>query len=288
MTFSEFNQLLPEQASAALATCCGSSRWLDETMKGFPFSSEEELVQRCTDAWYSACHEDDWREAFTHHPKIGDVDSLRKKFADTAHLAGAEQSGVAGADSGVLEALASGNTAYESQNGFIFIICATGKPASEMLRLLQDRLENTAGEELLIAMGEQQKITLLRLKKIFPGTNWSFLKASHITTHVLDTSVGVPGRNITIRLQQPDGNNWRTIAQGVTNADGRIPDLLPSQRMLPAGNYRMSFNTGAYYAEQKITGFYPSVEIQFAVFDNSHYHVPLLVNPFGYSTYRGS
>ncbi|WP_243697467.1 2-oxo-4-hydroxy-4-carboxy-5-ureidoimidazoline decarboxylase [Flaviaesturariibacter aridisoli] len=289
MTLKNLNALSPAEASERLRACCGSARWVEETMKGFPFASEAALVQRATAAWYEVCTEGDWREAFTHHPKIGDVDSLKKKFAATGHLAGAEQSGVNDADSGTLEALAAGNTAYEARHGFIFIVCATGKPAGEMLRLLQDRLPNTPEEELRIAAGEQHKITIIRLRKLLDEADWSFLKVSQLTTHVLDTSIGRPGRDITIRLQEPaPAGGWRTIAQGVTNADGRIADLLPPNRVLPAGNYRMAFQTGAYFAQQQLTGFYPAVEIQFTVFDETHYHVPLLVNPFGYSTYRGS
>lgn len=288
MTLQDFNQLPPDEAAQRLQTCCGAARWVSETMKGFPFASEAELVQRATSAWYDVCDESDWREAFTHHPKIGDIESLQKKFASTSHLAGAEQSGVSSAGSGTIEALAAGNAAYDERNGFIFIVCATGKSADEMLRLLQDRLFNQPEEELRVAMGEQHKITILRLKKLVDG-DWSFLKVSQLTTHVLDTSLGRPGQDIAIRLQEPDGTGgWRTIAQGVTNADGRIPDLLPPNRTLPQGNYRAVFDTGRYFAQQKTSGFYPAVEIQFTVFDDSHYHVPLLINPFGYSTYRGS
>ncbi|MBS1533988.1 MAG: hydroxyisourate hydrolase [Bacteroidetes bacterium] len=111
---------------------------------------------------------------------------------------------------------------------------------------------------------------------------------SQITTHVLDTSVGVPGKNITIRLKRFYNGSWQTLAQGITNADGRIPDLLPPDRILKADTYQMVFDTGAYYADLKIQTFYPMVEIIFQTFDDAHYHVPLLVNPFGYSTYRGS
>jgi 5-hydroxyisourate hydrolase / 2-oxo-4-hydroxy-4-carboxy-5-ureidoimidazoline decarboxylase len=285
----DLNSLSPEQAAVALAGCCGATNWVKEVAKGFPFPSEEALITRATSAWYNDCSEQDWREAFTHHPKIGDVESLRRKFASTAHLAGAEQSGVAAADEDTLAALASGNAAYEEKFGFIFIVCATGKSASEMLRLLQDRLANTPEEELSIAMGEQHKITIIRLKKLIDEGAWSFLKVSQLTTHVLDTSIGKPGKDITIRLQAPAPlGGWQSIAQGVTNGDGRIPDLLPPNRNLEPGNYRVAFDTGAYFKSQSITGFYPSVEIQFTVFDGSHYHVPLLINPFGYSTYRGS
>jgi len=288
MTLTDFNKQSEAAARAALATCCGSSQWADEVMKGFPFSTEAALVERVTTAWYDACTASDWLEAFTHHPKIGDLDSLRKKFAATSHLAGSEQAAVAEADSPTLEALALGNAAYVQHFGFIFIVCATGKPAGEMLRLLQDRLENEPEEELLVAMGEQHKITMLRLKKLLPQADWSLLRNSHITTHVLDTSIGKPGSGLTIRLQQALGKRWRTIAQGITNHDGRIPDLLPPNRFLNPAAYRMVFGTAAYFAARQVTGFYPTVEITFTTFDHTHYHVPLLINPFGYSTYRGS
>src|SRR6476620_8618722 len=98
MTLSEFNRQTKDEAAAALGSCCGAGRWVAETMKGFPFATEADLTERATTAWYNTCSETDWREAFTHHPKIGDVEGLRKKFASTAHLAGAEQSGVNSAD----------------------------------------------------------------------------------------------------------------------------------------------------------------------------------------------
>ena len=123
---------------------------------------------------------------------------------------------------------------------------------------------------------------------MLPDGDFSFLKASQITTHVLDTAVGLPGKNISIKLQVKRNNIWQTIAQGITNNDGRIPDLLPQERNLQPGTYKMVFDTGNYYANQNLKTFYPEVEILFTTFDETHYHVPLLVNPFGYSTYRGS
>ena len=111
---------------------------------------------------------------------------------------------------------------------------------------------------------------------------------SQVTTHVLDTAAGKPGKDISIRLMKNENDNWVAIAQGITNADGRISDLLPAGKILSPGNYKILFNTGEYYKIQKVETFYPAVEILFTVFDDSHYHVPLLISPFGYSTYRGS
>lgn len=282
MTLSQFNNLDKTIASKHLMDCCGSTKWVSEMMRNFPFDSEKELVDTATKYWYDTCSETDWRESFTHHPKIGDVQSLTEKFA------GKEQAGVAVATQETIATLAQANTDYENKFGFIFIVCATGKSANEMLQLLLDRLKNTADEELHIAMGEQQKITIIRFKKLLTEVDFSFLKVSQITTHVLDTAVGLPGKNISIKLQTKRNNVWQTIAQGITNADGRIPDLLPQERNLKPDTYKMVFDTGSYYANQNLKTFYPEVEIQFTTFDETHYHVPLLVNPFGYNTYRGS
>ena len=281
MTLSDFNKLDKETATKELFSCCGSELWTSLLMKHFPFASEKELVDKATSIWYDECKKEDWLGSFTHHPKIGDKKSLEKKFA------GKEQSAVATAPTAVIDALLTANEDYEKKYSFIFIVCATGKPAEEMLRLLHDRLANTQSEELHIAMGEQHKITILRFKKLLNGSNFQFLSMSQLTTHVLDTSIGKPGKDITIRLmQQKDG--WQTIAQGITNADGRISDLLAPEKKLTPGIYKLVFETGNYFAANKVKGFYPEVEIQFTITDDSHYHVPLLINPFGYSTYRGS
>lgn len=261
---------------------CGSSAWVDLMLKQFPFTDEKDLLNAATDSWYNQCSSIDWLESFTHHPKIGDVKSLTKKFA------GKEQASVASAAKKTITALANANKEYEAKFGFIFIVCATGRSATEMLRLLEDRLSNTIGEELHIAMGEQMKITILRFQKLITDGDWSFIKPGQLTTHVLDTALGKPGKDISIRLQIPVNGFWQTIAQGITNSDGRIGDLLPAQKNLAHGNYKLVFDTGNYFASQKIKGFYPEVEIQFIIRDETHYHVPLLINPFGYSTYRGS
>ena len=282
MNLLALNTLPADTARRELFACCGSNKWADSMMKNFPFTSEKQLVALSAQIWYDECGEADWQESFTHHPKIGDIQSLTEKFA------GKEQAGVAVATSETIEALAKANIEYESKFSFIFIVCATGKSAYEMLTLLSGRLQNTAEEELHIAMGEQQKISIIRFKKMLPDGDLSFLKVSQITTHVLDTSTGIPGKNISIRLQVFKNNNWQTIAQGITNNDGRIPDLLPQQRNLKPDTYKMVFDTGSYYAKANTKTFYPKVEIIFCTFDETHYHVPLLVNPFGYSTYRGS
>jgi 5-hydroxyisourate hydrolase/2-oxo-4-hydroxy-4-carboxy-5-ureidoimidazoline decarboxylase len=279
MNLKEFNNLDKQSAAKELFACCGSDKWVELLIQHFPFASEQELVNKATSIWYDECSEADWKESFTYHPKIGDVKSLEQKFA------GKEQAGVASASTETIQSLAKANADYENKNGFTFIVCATGKSADEMLGLLNDRLSNKASDEVRVAMGEQHKITLIRFKKMLTDANWQWMKVSQLTTHVLDTSVGKPGKDITIQLKNANGD---IISQGVTNADGRIFDLLPSEKYLTPGNYKMVFDTGSYFKANNTKGFYPEVEIQFTVFDDSHYHVPLLINPYGYSTYRGS
>ena len=111
---------------------------------------------------------------------------------------------------------------------------------------------------------------------------------SQITTHILDTTKGKPAAGVTIELLRQAGENWQEIARGVTNSDGRILNLLPQETELELGVYKMKFYTKEYFALDGTANFYPFVEIVFAVATTEHYHIPLLLNPFGYSTYRGS
>jgi 2-oxo-4-hydroxy-4-carboxy-5-ureidoimidazoline decarboxylase len=159
------NVLSPERARAAFLRCCGSTRWANAMAKRIPFASANDVFTAADEIW-ARLDPADWLEAFEHHPKIGDVDSLRKKFASTATLCESEQAGVKDANETVLRELAEGNAAYEKRFGFIFIVCATGKSAAEMLAILKSRLPNDPKAELHVAAAEQAKITRLRLEKL--------------------------------------------------------------------------------------------------------------------------
>ena len=111
---------------------------------------------------------------------------------------------------------------------------------------------------------------------------------SQITTHVLDTSKGQPAIGIEIIFQASATGSWEEMGRGITDGDGRISDLLPANQVIAPGKYRLVFKTGVYFSSQNTKTFYPQVTIEFETTDSSHYHVPLLLNPFGYSTYRGS
>ncbi|GAB3440976.1 hydroxyisourate hydrolase [Streptomonospora sediminis] len=113
---------------------------------------------------------------------------------------------------------------------------------------------------------------------------------SHVTTHILDTALGRPAGGVPVRLDaaaDPDRTAWKPVAAGRTDDDGRVPGLGPDR--LPAGYYRIVFDTGSYFAATGRRGFYPEVTVVFDLADeDAHHHVPLLLSPFSYSTYRGS
>ncbi|HXO76770.1 MAG TPA: 2-oxo-4-hydroxy-4-carboxy-5-ureidoimidazoline decarboxylase [Puia sp.] len=156
MTLEELNWLDEAELSEALWNCCGSSAWVAGMMELFPVGSATGLYAVASLVW-RGCSEEDWLEAFGAHPKIGER---------VTGAAAAEQAGTSGADSKVLQELSEGNKKYFEKFGYIFIVCATGKSAVEMLGLLIERLGNAPEEEILIAMEEQEKITRIRLEKL--------------------------------------------------------------------------------------------------------------------------
>ncbi|MEM7209614.1 MAG: hydroxyisourate hydrolase [Pseudomonadota bacterium] len=112
---------------------------------------------------------------------------------------------------------------------------------------------------------------------------------SQITTHILDTSSGTPAEKVELILYKRENDGWTKMGSGKTNADGRASDLVSKNTVLDAGIYKIHFETREYFTRQNVDTFYPSVDIVFTIEgDGQHYHVPLLIAPFGYSTYRGS
>jgi 2-oxo-4-hydroxy-4-carboxy-5-ureidoimidazoline decarboxylase len=155
-----------DDARAALSRCCGASRWVSRMLALRPFGDREALVRAAREAW-ATMERADVLEAFDHHPRIGaDMAALRERFAATEAWSAGEQKSVAAASEETLRRLRDGNLAYERRYGHIFIVCATGKSADEMLSLLESRMNHEPDEELAIAAGEQMKITEIRLDKL--------------------------------------------------------------------------------------------------------------------------
>jgi OHCU decarboxylase len=160
----KLNRLSLDEARAALLACCGSTRWASEAAALRPFWNVGQLLNIGGRVWRELPRED-WLEAFRAHPKIGESKAEKETGAEAQRWAEGEQSRARAASDETLDALAEANREYEGRFGFIFIVCATGKSAEEMLALLRGRLNNDPETELRVAAGEQWRITELRLKK---------------------------------------------------------------------------------------------------------------------------
>ena len=165
MNLSQLNQLTREQAHQEFYKCCACHRLCEELSEARPFKDEKDLLSKADSLWKNYS-KSEFLEAFRGHSKIGDLDSLKKKYANTRQWSQQEQSGMKAVDDQTLMELMNLNNDYENRFGFIFIVCATGKSASEMLSILKSRIDNNANKELHIAANEQAKITKIRLEKL--------------------------------------------------------------------------------------------------------------------------
>lgn len=161
MTLNELNAMPNDAARRELMRCCGSRAWVEGMLTRRPFRDEAALMKAADDVW-APLGRAGWLEAFGHHPRIGD--------RVAAGWASQEQAGSAGASKETLDALVKGNDEYEKRFRHVFLVCATGKSAGEMLAALEERLHNDEITELRIAAGEQAKITRLRLGKLLAPT----------------------------------------------------------------------------------------------------------------------
>jgi OHCU decarboxylase len=164
VTLDDLNRLDRASAEAELLRCCGSTRWAQAMAAARPFASVDALM-RAADAVWASLDPADWLEAFAAHPKIGG-----KSEGAKPGWSGEEQAGVRSATDEVRSRLADRNREYDTRFGYIFIVCATGKSAGEMLAMLEQRLTNDAATELRLAAEEQRKITRLRIGKLVDHT----------------------------------------------------------------------------------------------------------------------
>ena len=164
VNLEQLNQWSPQEAQEALLKCCGSPQWVAAMTSSRPFESQEQLFAAADGIWF-ALPESEWLAAFGHHPRIGET-QLRAKSESTADWSAGEQAGVAQASEDVIQGLAQGNDAYYEKFGFVFLICATGKSAAEMLSALEARLPNDRATELQNAAQEHSAITKIRLEKL--------------------------------------------------------------------------------------------------------------------------
>ena len=166
MKVADFNRLSDEEARALLANCCGASRWVRGMLAGRPFAGRAELLARADREWRDSGPED-WEEAFSHHPRIGESRTEAPAGEAARRWSAVEQGGVTAADAGARHALAQANREYEQRFGRIYIVCASGRGPEELLRDLRGRMANSPAEELRIAAAEQGSITRQRLCRLF-------------------------------------------------------------------------------------------------------------------------
>jgi OHCU decarboxylase len=159
------NSLTADEARQEFLKCCGSQSWALRMVDQRPFASVDELLSKADGIWWSL-ETADWLKAFHSHPKIGERKAAEKAAAQSRVWSEAEQAGIRSAAQETKQALVEGNREYEERFNFIFIVCATGKTADQMLAILRERLSNDRDKELQIAADEQRKITRLRLKKL--------------------------------------------------------------------------------------------------------------------------
>jgi 2-oxo-4-hydroxy-4-carboxy-5-ureidoimidazoline decarboxylase len=161
-----FDRMPSPEAAALLAACCGATRWVDAMLARRPFGAVRPLLTAADEVW-ATLGPTDWREAFAHHPRLGEAPSVEKQDARAREWSSGEQARIRNAEEEVRAALASANADYEARFGYICIICATGLDAREILALTEERLLNTPDDEIRVAADEQRKITRLRLLKLF-------------------------------------------------------------------------------------------------------------------------
>jgi hydroxyisourate hydrolase len=282
MRLENVNALDDESTVRELRRCCGSTQWIAAMTRARPFASAEAMADAGDTIWASL-DAADWLEAFAAHPRIGD---LQTGTSGAAEWEQQEQAVARSAPKELTDRLVARNRQYETRFGYIFILCATGKTVEEMLAIIEDRLQNDSREELRIAAEEQRQITRLRIGKLLEVDPQGY---HMITTHVLDTARGEPAVGVTVILEIRQASAWAPVGRGTTDEDGRVSTLTDDRDLVP-GTYRLTFDTGTYHRQQGISlPFFPEAKITFNVRDtDEHYHVPLLLSPFGYSTYRGT
>ncbi|AED97019.1 transthyretin-like protein [Arabidopsis thaliana] len=274
--------------------CCGSSEFAKQMSTSGPLTSQE-AIYTARDIWFNQVNVTDWLEAFSAHPQIGNTPSPSIN-SDFARRSVSEQStAFATTSASALQELAEWNVLYKKKFGFIFIICASGRTHAEMLHALKERYENRPIVELEIAAMEQMKITELRMAKLF-SDKAKVISETDSSSSPVSTKPQAAGVEVHLEVWSGTtgpsfvhggGGVWSSVGTSATDRDGRSGPLMDLVDALNPGTYRISFDTAKYSPGC----FFPYVSIVFQVTESQkweHFHVPLLLAPFSFSTYRGS
>lgn len=281
-----FDELPVGAAAALLRPVCASDRWVAAVLAGRPYG-EAGALAAAADVALADLDWADVEQALAAHPRIGD---RAGGDGPEAIWSRREQSAAAGADATVAEQLRAANIAYEGRFGWVFLVCASGRSATEILDALRERLGHDPDTERGVVRSELRDIVRLRLARAVDPAEPVPVPTASLSTHVLDAVAGRPAVGMGVRLDRRTGTDWTVLDARVTDGDGRVPDLASG---LEPGVYRLTFDTAGWSGDTAgwsgDTAFYPEVAITFrAAPGEGHLHVPLLLSPFAYSTYRGS
>ncbi len=264
MTVAVFNELDQVAAVELLMTCCASKEWAVNVAAQRPFNGAELLLDVAERRW-TLLPEAERLKAIEAHPPIGAP-------AAASDRERREQAGAAQADQATREALAALNEAYRARFGFVFLTDASGRDASDMLAELRTRIANSPEQERAKAEDQQWRIMRRRLRRAIIGP-----APLLVSTHVLDTAAGAPAAGVEVSISESaDQREWTTVDTRTTDVSGRVEGV-----EVPSGGWvRLTFAIGGE--------FFDDVVVTFAAGDRERAHVPLLLAPFGYSTYLGS
>jgi 2-oxo-4-hydroxy-4-carboxy-5-ureidoimidazoline decarboxylase len=264
LTVTDFNQLDRDAAVDLLVSCCPSTGWAASVADARPFDDLEGLLATAERLW-TLQPDAERLEAIEAHPPIGGLSAASSRERQ-------EQAGAAHADLSTREALAARGEDYRERFGFVFLTDASGRDAADMLAELRTRLANTAEQERANAEDGQRRIMRRRLRRAIIR-----LAPLLVSTHVLDTAAGAPAAGVTVTISQSDDQHeWTTVDTRTTDASGRVEGV-----EVPGGGWvRLSFATAGE--------FFGDIVVTFAAGDRERAHVPLLLAPYGYSTYLGT
>ena len=291
-TLADLNACSKDEFAAALANVFEYSPWIaEQAASARPFAGVTALFQAMTTAVDRAAPE--LRLALIKaHPDLGDK---TQRAAGLTAESSAEQNSV-GLDrlsDAEYEAFERVNNAYRSKFGFPYIVCVRRHTRDSIQRDFERRLPNDASTEMQGSIAEICRIAALRLDQLVTGDDRLHVHG-RLSTHVLDTHSGKPAAGITVELVElSELGASRVVTRAITNSDGRTDQALIGGRPVPIGRYELNFSVGRYFAGRQVPmsdpPFLDQIPLRFAVSEpEGHLHVPLLVTPWSYSTYRGS
>jgi hydroxyisourate hydrolase len=263
-----------EDLIGPLRACLAVDSWVNGMLAGRPYRDTVAVLERAR-SLAEGLSRAEVLDALHAHPRIGQPPP--SSMAGTAaSWSRREQSGL-DRDRDTTERIRDANTRYELRFGHIYLVFATGMSAEDILADIESRMDNQPDLELDIARKHLRDIALLRLRRLLEET-------SAVTTHVLDSTTGTPAHGIPVTLEVAEEDGWRVLDHAATNSDGRLRRLGPDH--VEAGVYRLRFDTDSYYGG---ASFFPEIIVTFRISDPArHHHVPILLSPFSYTTYRGS